>query len=112
LIKKLKRLRPLAKSRLNFFSARENGMAEDETKQELKELFQKEESLNIHLQELTNLLKNTQNTEYNMNLMMDAVQYYLSKSQAELTFAEKGDLIRQVVRKIRVYGDAIETFTF
>ncbi|MNP75348.1 hypothetical protein D3C76_1723970 [compost metagenome] len=78
----------------------------------MKELGQKEESLNNQLLELTNLLNNTHNTEYNMNVMMEAVQYYLSKGQEELTFDEKRDLIRQVVREIRVYEDSVEIYTF
>lgn len=53
-----------------------------------------------------------QNKEYNINVLMEAVQYYLSKGQDELTFEEKRDLIRQVTREIRVYEDKVEIFTF
>jgi site-specific DNA recombinase len=43
---------------------------------------------------------------------MEAVQYYLSKGQDELSFDDKRDLIRQVVREIRLYEESVEIFTF
>gem|GEM_PF-5936989 len=53
-------------------------------RQELKEFTHREELLNNQLLELTNLLNNTHNTEYNMNVMMEAVQYYLRKVKRSL----------------------------
>jgi site-specific DNA recombinase len=110
--KEIEKTKNARKKLIKLFAASEDGIAEEDIRQELKELTQREESLNNQLLELTNLLNNTHNTEYNMNVMMEAVQYYLSKGQEELTFDEKRDLIRQVVREIRVYEDSVEIYTF
>jgi site-specific DNA recombinase len=95
-----------------LFAASEDGIGGEEIRQELKELTQKEDALNNQLSELSDMLNSTQNNEYNINVLMEAVQYYLSKGQDELEFEEKRDLIRQVVREIRVYEDSVEIFTF
>jgi site-specific DNA recombinase len=110
--KEIEKNKNARKKLIKLFAASEDGIAEEEIRQELKELTQKEEGLNNQLLELTSLLDTAQNTEYNMNVLMEAVQYYLSKGQDELSFEEKRDLIRQVVREIRVYEDTVEIFTF
>jgi site-specific DNA recombinase len=100
------------KKLIKLFAASEDGISENEIRQELKELTQKEEGFNKQLLELRSLLDTVQNKEYNINVLMEAVQYYLSKGKDELTFEEKQDLIRQVTREIRVYEDTVEIFTF
>ena len=110
--KEIEKTKNARKKLIKLFAASEDGIAEEDIRQELKELTQKEETLNTQLLELMNMLNSAQNTEYNINVLLEAVQYYLSKGQAELSFDEKRDLIRQVIREIRVYEDTIEIFTF
>ncbi|OKP97664.1 recombinase family protein [Paenibacillus sp. P46E] len=110
--KEIEKTKNSRKKLIKLFSVSEDAIAEEDIRQELKELTQKEEGLNAQLIELSHMLNSAQNTEYNIHVLMEAVQHYLSKGQAELTFEEKRDLIRQVVREIRVYEDSVEIFTF
>jgi site-specific DNA recombinase len=110
--KEIEKTKNSRKKLIKLFAASEDGISENEIRQELKELTQKEEAFNHQLNELRSLLDTVQNKEYNINVLMEAVQYYLSKGQDELTFEEKRDLIRQVTREIRVYEDRVEIFTF
>lgn len=110
--KEIEKTKNARKKLIKLFAVSEDGIAEEDIRQELKELTQKEEGLNAQFIELSHMLNTAQNTEYNIHVLMEAVQHYLSKGQAELTFEEKRDLIRQVVREIRVYEDSVEIFTF
>jgi site-specific DNA recombinase len=110
--KEIEKTKNARKTLIKLFAASEDGIGEEEIREELKELTQKEEALNNQLAELSDMLNSTQNNEYNINVLMEAVQYYLSKGQDELAFEEKRDLIRQIVQEIRVYEDSVEIFTF
>ena len=70
--------------------ASEDGIGEEEIRQELKELTQKEEALNNQLAELSDMLNSTQNNEYNINVLMEAVQYYLSKGKTNYRLKRSG----------------------
>jgi len=45
-------------------------------------------------------------------LIQEAAEYYLSKAPDELSFEDKKELIRHVVREVRVFEDSVEIFTF
>jgi site-specific DNA recombinase len=44
--------------------------------------------------------------------MKEAAEHYLGKGTDNLTFEDKRELIRQVVREIVVYEDRVEIYTF
>lgn len=87
-------------------------LSEDEVRQSLQELKEKEAELTKQWQELKRSLQSRKPTRYRPNLLREAVEYYLQKGKAELTFNDKQELIRHVVREIRVYEDHIDIYTF
>ncbi|TKI56345.1 recombinase family protein [Brevibacillus antibioticus] len=42
----------------------------------------------------------------------EAAEYYLSKAQDELTFEDKKELIRHVVKEVSVFEESVEIYTF
>jgi site-specific DNA recombinase len=87
-------------------------LSEDEIKQSLRELKEKEERLQKDLDELEAKKKNSEQHIYGKKLIEEAALFYFSKGKEELTFEDKKSLIRHVVREIKVYKDHIQIYTF
>lgn len=87
-------------------------ISENEIREELKELKEKEEDLRKRLKELEIIKEKSNNEMLSHQVYQQAVNYYLSKGQEELTFEEKQELIRMIVREIIVYKDSLEIKTF
>jgi site-specific DNA recombinase len=87
-------------------------ISEEEVRQSIRELKEKEETLLKQLEELKQTVQSLKQSDYSQKLIKEAAEYYLNKGQGELTFEDKQSLIRQVVREVRVYKDGIELFTF
>ncbi|MGG1658843.1 recombinase family protein [Brevibacillus sp. NRS-1366] len=97
---------------LKLFASGEEDIGEEEIRQELKELKEKEEKLNQRLNELNEQTRLQSDHQYSRNLIQEAAEYYLSKAPDELSFEDKKELIRHVVREVRVFEDSVEIFTF
>ncbi|SFD66833.1 site-specific DNA recombinase [Bacillus sp. OV194] len=87
-------------------------LSEEEVKQSLKELKEKEERLQKDLDELGAKKKNSEQHLYGKKLLEEAAEFYFSKGKEELSFEDKKSLIRHVVKEIRIYKDSIQIYTF
>jgi site-specific DNA recombinase len=110
--KELEKTKTGRKKLLKLFASGEEDVGEEDIRQELKELKEKEDKLNQRLHELLEQTKLQINHEYSRNLIQEAAEYYLSKAQDELTFEDKKELIRHVVREVRVFEESVEIYTF
>ncbi|MFF2532739.1 recombinase family protein [Brevibacillus sp. NPDC058079] len=110
--KELEKTKTGRKRLLKLFASGEEDIGEEDIRQELKELKEKEDKINQRLSELTEQTKLQINHEYSRNLIQEAAEYYLSKAQDELTFEDKKELIRHVVREVRVFEESVEIYTF
>ncbi|NRS16752.1 recombinase family protein [Brevibacillus sp. HB1.4B] len=110
--KELEKTKIGRKRLLKLFASGEGDIGEEDIRQELKELKEKEDKLNQRLNELLDQTKQQVDYESSRNLIQEAAEYYLLKAQDELTFEDKKELIRQVVREVRVFEEGVEIFTF
>jgi site-specific DNA recombinase len=110
--KELEKTRNGRKRLLKLFSSGEEDLGEEEIRQELRDLKAREERLLQQLTELEEQAQRMKESGYNRDLLQEAAKYYLSKKPDELTFEDKRELIRHVVREIRVYENNIELYTF
>ncbi|MFI8713654.1 recombinase family protein [Brevibacillus brevis] len=110
--KELEKTKAGRKRLLKLFASVEEDISEEDIRQGLKELKEKEDKLNQRLNELHEQAKLQIANEYNRNLIQEAADYYLSKAQDELSFEDKKELIRHVVREVRVYEESVEIYTF
>lgn len=84
----------------------------DDVRDKIKELKQKEEQLTAQKQQLEERINVEDNNKLSTNIIQEASKYYLY-SDKELTFDLKQELLRKVVREIRVSKDLqIDIFTF
>ncbi|MGG4451051.1 recombinase family protein [Brevibacillus porteri] len=110
--KELEKTKTGRKRLLKLFASGEEDIGEEDIRQELKELKEKEDKLNQRLKELLDQTKQQVDYEYSRNLIQEAAEYYLSIAQDELTFEDKKELIRHVVREVRVFEENVEIYTF
>ncbi|ATF12497.1 recombinase family protein [Brevibacillus brevis X23] len=110
--KELEKTKIGRKRLLKLFASGEGDVGEEDIRQELKELKEKEDKLKQRLNELLEQTKQQVDYESSRNLIQEAAEYYLLKAQDELTFEDKKELIRQVVREVRVFEEGVEIFTF
>ena len=96
-----------------FAFADDEDMTEDEIKQSIRELKDKEDELEQKLRKLWQKVKKDEEHHYTAEVLRDAAEYYLTKKgEQELTFEDKQHLIRQVVKEIVLYDDRVEIYTF
>ncbi|KMZ41712.1 MULTISPECIES: recombinase family protein [Bacillales] len=110
--KELEKTKAGRKRLLKLFASVEEDISEEDIRQGLKELKEKEDKLNQRLNELHEQAKLQIDNEYSRNLIQEAADYYLSKAQDELSFEDKKELIRHVVREVSVYEESVEIYTF
>lgn len=97
---------------LNLFSEGLD-ISDDEMRQSLKELKDKEEDLKNLLAEALYNKKENESSEYSKQLFQYANTYYLEHGgEDKMTFENKQVLIRQVIREIIIYKDTVRIFTF
>jgi site-specific DNA recombinase len=96
-----------------FAFSDDEGMTEEEIKQSIRELKDREDEVEQKLQMLQQKVKQDEEHHDTAEVLRDAAEYYLSKKgEQELTFEDKQHLIRQVVREIVLYDDRVEIYTF
>ncbi len=87
-------------------------ISEEEIRQSLNDLKKQEVLLQKQLHELNESLKGMEQNFHSHKLLQEAAEYYLNKGERELTFDDKRELIRHIVREIRVHEDDVEIYTF
>ncbi|OZB90043.1 recombinase family protein [Paenibacillus sp. XY044] len=108
----LEKTRAARKRLIKLFSS-DIGMGEDEIREELRELADKEEHLKAQLEQLTSELDEMQQMESSRNLLQETLEYYLTLNPDELTFEDKQNLIRRVVKEVRVFNnEEVNIITF
>lgn len=108
----LEKTRAARKKLIKLFSS-DIGMGEEDIRQELRELADKEEQLKIQLEELTAGIDELEQMESSRNLLQETLEYYLTLNPEELTFEDKQNLIRRVVREVRVHNnEEVNIITF
>lgn len=84
-----------------------------EIKNKLKELKMKEKELNKKKDKIKEEIKGLETLNIKENLLKEASEYYLSLNYDGLTFSDKKELIRRVVKEIRVSKDKdIDIYTW
>lgn len=113
-----KRLDEIKKGRSNLINLLTNASDDlgksgiEEIRQKLRQLKEDEEHLMERHAELEKELKLQQQNKHQRNLLKEALDYYLSMAPEEITFNDKRELIRFVVREIRVYDNEIKVYGF
>jgi site-specific DNA recombinase len=107
----IKKIKGGRKRLLNLFTQGLD-LSEEEIKQSLKELKEKEVRLQKDLAELEAKKKNNEQHIYGKKLLEEAAEFYFSYGKEELSFEDKKSLLRHVVKEIRVYEDSIQIYTF
>ena len=95
---------------LNLF-AQGLSISEDEIRESIRELKEKEDELRERLEKIQEMIKERERSRYSEGLIREAAEFYLNK-QGELTFEDKKEIIRHVVKEVVVYEDRIEIVTF
>lgn len=88
------------------------GIGEEEIREELRELSEREESLSKRLTELQSKQEDEQRFESSRNLMSETLEYYLDLNPDELTFEDKQNIIRMVAKEILLDEDEIRIIPF
>jgi len=104
----LKRLKTGRKRLLNIITLDES-VDENEIREQLRELKEREQKLVKAKEEIESSLHQNSNITLSSNIMKQAADYYLSLDTDNLSFEAKRELIRTVVKEIKVdsEGDAV-----
>lgn len=110
--KEIEKVRTGRKRLLKLFAKQEKEMSDEEIRDAITELREEEEELSQRLELLKAHKKESDETRYTQQLVKEAAEYYFNKGEDELTFEDKKQLIRQVVREIVVLEDRVEIYLF
>ncbi|WP_134686154.1 recombinase family protein [Brevibacillus migulae] len=101
-----------AKQRLLKLYATGQGMAEAELWEAMEQWAKKEERLIAQIAEEEKRREEQQDEPDQKGLLQEAVIHYLQTAPQELSLEDRRELIRHIVREVRVYHQAIEIITF
>lgn len=107
----LEKTRVARKKLIKLFSMDDN-LSEDDIREQLRELADKEERLKRTHEDLVVAVNSQQQIENSRNIIMETLDYYLNLNSDKLTFDDKQNLIRRVVKEVRVYDDRLDMITF
>lgn len=110
--KELEKTRAGRKRLLKLFASGEEEVGEEEVRQELRELKEKEDKLQLRLHELAEQTKTKASFENSHHMIQEAAEFYLVNAQDRLCFEDKKELIRRVVREVMIFEDRVEIYTF
>lgn len=100
----LNRIRNGRQKLLNFLMS-DDEIDESDIREKLKELKQNEQTLIERKGKLEELLKETEQIALSEKLLQNASEYYLSLTNNEILFETKREIIRSVIKEIRVSKD-------
>lgn len=102
--KRLSQIQIERKRILQLFKANMD-IGEEMIREEFANLKKEEEALTKQKEELTKAMSTTRDTKHTRQILQEAVDYYLNLNPDELTFEHKQQLIRHVIKEIRIYRD-------
>lgn len=108
----IEKIRTKRKNLIKLFSSLDDESDQNDVKDEMKELSEKEKKLNEKIKELEEKMSNVKDKEFSKKIFMDAAEYYLTKGIDELSLEDKKNIIRTVVKEVRVFDDRIDIYTF
>jgi len=108
----IEKIRLKRKNLIKLFSSLDDESDQDDVRKEMKELSDAEKKLNEKVKSLKDKIGNVKNKEYSKKVFIDAAEYYLNKGLDELTFEDRQEIIRTVVKEVKIYKDRIDIFTF
>lgn len=97
---------------IKLFSDGIEDLGEEEIRNELKELSEKEEKLRKQLDEIVRKISSMKNMEYSKHMIQEAVDYYVNKNPELLTFEDRKEIIRLIVKEVRVFKDRVDIHSF
>jgi site-specific DNA recombinase len=101
-----------AKRRLLHLYAHDSAIGLTDVQRVLAEWTQKEEQLQKQIASLTERQRMQHGEGMERSLLRQAIDHYLLESPDELSVSDKRELIRHVIREIRVYPQRLEMDTF
>lgn len=110
--KEIEKARAARKRLIKLFSEGLDDVGVEDIREELKELSEKEDRLKKQQEELNRRINSIQNIEYRQNMIQEAVEYFLGRNSDALTFEDKKEMIRSVVKEVRVYNDRVDILGF
>lgn len=110
--KDIEKTRNGRKRLIKLFSDGIEDLGEEEIRSELKELTEKEEKLKKQYEELDKKINNLKNMEYSKNMLQEAVDYFVNKNPELLTVEDRKELIRSVVKEVKVFKDHVDVHSF
>jgi site-specific DNA recombinase len=112
LTKEMDKTKSRRKNLIKLFADEMDNDSQEVIKDELRKLTEHEKDL----KELIHLNEERQNTrkgnDYSKQIMSEAIQYYLNREAKEWTFEEQQQLIRMVVKEVRVFKDRVDIYGF
>lgn len=85
---------------------------EEEIRQSFRELKEREAELTKKLDNLKKSVQHQTSNTHSQNLLREAAEYYLNKGREELNFEDKQEIIRHIVRVVRLFENSVEIYTF
>lgn len=102
----LERVKTGRKKLLNFMMNNSDVIDEEEIRNQLKELKEKEERLREDLEQIIQQLRHFEDEKFSEEVLLETVEQFLQQSAPEsLSLSEKRDFVRRIFREIRVYRD-------
>ena len=109
--KEIQNIRAKRKRLLELF-AEEVEVSKEDLTQMLKDLKEREQYLHKEIDRLKGRVNEEGNDKLRKKLLEEAIQYYLSVDKEEITFEQKQQLIRFLVREIRAYKEQTHIYFF
>lgn len=109
--RELEKTRAARKRLIKLFSMEDN-FSEDDIREQLRELADKEERLKRTYEDVMAVVNCQQQVESSRNIVLETLDYYLNLNSDKLTFDDKQNLIRRIVKEVRVYDDRINIIAF
>ncbi|KXH87375.1 recombinase family protein [Sporosarcina sp. HYO08] len=100
----LERIKTGRKRLLDFMTNNADLVDEDDIRNQLKELKDKEEHLLKVREETAALLVDIQDNEFTEEILNETIEQYLREDTSDLSIERKQDFLRKVFREVRIYA--------
>lgn len=110
--KQIEKVKEGRKRLIKLFSLGDVELGEDEIRNELKSLKEQEDKLLARQRELEDILEQNKSGIQSKRILEEAVNYYMGIGSNDLTFEDKQNLIRFIVREIVLYDDDVKIYTW
>ncbi|QJC52724.1 recombinase family protein [Paenibacillus albicereus] len=101
------------KNLIKLFAEIEDEIGQSDIRNELRDLAEKEKQMKSNLEQLQVKMGNQKSREFTKQAEDDLIAHYLSKDLDNLSFEDKQEIIRSLVREVRVYkGERVDIYGF